>query len=78
MEYRKIPLERQLRKIAKGYCAHPEYMPAAIRAWGEMPVGDYLGTEDRRKCFRQTFENHGGGRKCHDICGGDKTYRPVV
>ena len=30
MEYRKIPLERQLRKIAKGYCAHPEYMPAEI------------------------------------------------
>lgn len=56
MEYRKIPLERQLRKIAKGYCAHPEYMPAAIRAWGEMPVGDYLGTEDRRKCFRQLLK----------------------
>lgn len=53
MEYRKIPLEKQLGQIAKNCYAHPEYAPSAIRAWGEMPIGAYLGTEDRRKCFRQ-------------------------
>lgn len=56
MRYRKIPLERQLGKIGKGCCAHPEYAPSAIRAWGEMPIGVYLGTEDRRECFRQLLK----------------------
>ncbi len=78
MEYRKIPLERQLRKIAKGYCAHPEYMPAAIRAWGGNAGRRLPRYRGQAEMLPAAFENHGGGRKCHDICGGSKTYRPVV
>ena len=56
MGYAKIPLKKQLGLIAKGRHAHPEYAPSAIRAWGEMPIGVYLGTEDRRECFRQLLK----------------------
>lgn len=53
MPYVKIPLKMQLNKIAKGLCVHPEYMPAAIRAWADMPISAYLGAESRRRDFRR-------------------------
>ena len=56
MEYHRIPLKKHLGLTAKGRHAHPEYIPRAIRAWGEMPIGAYLGTEDRRECFRRLLK----------------------
>lgn len=53
MPYVKIPLKKQLDRIAKGLCVHPEYMPAAIRAWADMPISAYLGAENRRGDFRR-------------------------
>lgn len=53
MPYAKIPLKKQLNKIAKGLCVHPEYMPSAIRAWADIPISTYLGAESRRRDFRR-------------------------
>ena len=53
MEYRKIPLEKQLAKAGKGRRIHPEYTSCAIRMWADMPIAAYLGDENRRKDFRR-------------------------
>lgn len=41
MAYKKIPLEEQLRNAGK-YRIHPEYTDCAIRAFGDMPLSDYM------------------------------------
>lgn len=42
MPVNKIPLEKRLARIRKGYVSDPGYIPAAIWSMAEMPVGDYL------------------------------------
>lgn len=41
MAYKKIPLEEQLEKAGR-YRIHPEYTECAVRAFGEMPLCDYM------------------------------------
>lgn len=52
MTYVKIPLKKQLDRAARGVYVHPEYIPAVIRAWADMPIAAYLDTADRRREFR--------------------------
>lgn len=42
MPVNKIPLEKRLARIRKGYVSDPDYIPAAIWSMAEMPVEDYL------------------------------------
>lgn len=39
--YKKIPLEEQLEKAGR-YRVHPEYDACAVRAFGDMPLSDYM------------------------------------
>lgn len=41
MAYKKIPLEEQLEKAGK-YRIHPEHDACAVRAFGDMPLCDYM------------------------------------
>ncbi len=41
MKYKKIPLEEQLKKAGR-YRVHPEHDACAVRAFGEMPLSDYM------------------------------------
>lgn len=41
MGYKKIPLEEQLEKAGR-YRVHPEHDACAVRAFGDMPLSDYM------------------------------------
>ena len=41
MRYKKIPLEEQLEKAGR-YRVHPEHDACAVRAFGDMPLPDYM------------------------------------
>lgn len=47
MEYKKIPLDEQLKNAGR-YRVHPEYTACAIRAFGDMPLCDYMKHEHLR------------------------------
>lgn len=44
MGYKKIPLAEQLERAGK-YRVHPEHDACAVRAFGEMPLCDYMKAE---------------------------------
>lgn len=44
MEYKKIPLAEQLERAGK-YRVHPEHDACAVRAFGDMPLCDYMKGE---------------------------------
>ncbi len=47
MAYKKIPLEEQLEKAGRERI-HPEYDACAIRAFGRMPLSDYMKNDNCR------------------------------
>lgn len=47
MGYKKIPLAEQLERAGK-YRVHPEHDACAVRAFGEMPISDYMKNEHYR------------------------------
>ena len=47
MAYKKIPLEEQLEKAGRERI-HPEYDACAIRAFGRMPLSDYMKNDNYR------------------------------
>lgn len=48
MAYKKIPLGEQLKNAYSGYRIHPEYTACAIRAFGDMPLPDYMKNSHHR------------------------------
>lgn len=53
MKYKKIPLEEQFKKLDKSLRVHPEYNACAIRAWAEMPISVYLGSDSEEGKLRR-------------------------
>lgn len=47
MGYKKIPLAEQLERAGK-YRVHPEHDACAVRAFGDMPLCDYMKNEHHR------------------------------
>ena len=47
MAYTKIPLEEQLKNAGR-YRVHPEHDACAVRAFGDMPLCDYMKSEHHR------------------------------
>lgn len=42
MQIEKLPLDERIAQMKNGYYAHPEYVPAAIRSFAEIPIAVYL------------------------------------
>ncbi len=42
MAYKKIPLEEQLKRAYARHRIHPEHDACAVRAFGDMPLCDYM------------------------------------
>lgn len=68
MEIQKLSLGERIRRCEDGHTAYPEYIPSIIRAFGELPLSEYLsGLDPKRR--QRLFDLVG----CSDCAG--RTYQ---
>lgn len=68
MDIQKLSLGERIRRCKDGYTAYPEYIPSIIRAFGELPLSEYLSGLDPKR--RQRLSDLFGCPDC-----GDRTYQ---
>lgn len=49
MDLEKLPLAQRIQRCQEGRTAYPEYIPSIIRAFGELPLVEYLSEPERRR-----------------------------
>ena len=54
MEFKKMPLQEQLKRAGRGEIIHPEYAACAIRLWAEMPIAAYMAVGCREAVSEHT------------------------
>ena len=68
MDLEKLPLAERIQRCREGRTAYPEYIPSVIRAFGELPLSEYLSGLDPKR--RQRLLELIGCPDC-----GDRTYQ---
>lgn len=49
MDLEKLPLAQRIQRCQEGRTAYPEYIPSIIRAFGELPLAEYLSEPERQR-----------------------------
>ena len=62
MDLEKLPLAERIQRCREGRTAYPEYIPSVIRAFGELPLSEYLSGLDPKR--RQRLLNLLGCFNC--------------